>query len=463
MTNCKFFAALLFAVLTVSSAPVGASAQAFSPLDYGASGDCVADDTDELQATIDAANGDPVDLGPYCYRITAALTDSTPMHIIGTGNGQGPNHDAHASDGVSEIRLDSSTAYAFEVTSYYPSTFRNFRIIVPPSAQPQTSGGGIKIDGNVSTGVVSGIFDNLLFEDVYDGIYIIRPDRPRITNNWFGWWKNNAIRLVTTSGKESSGGYIRNNRFRNIGGALENEVGAALYSEIGYTHVVDNNFSGGSIAVDFAIDGNDAGNILLALNNVENQGRIGFRLRTQGNNRASMIRIHNNEFSNVAYASAFDAHIQIVNNTTIPDWISDVDITGNVLRSVLVTNARYIWVMAGKNVRVSANQIENIGTNAPIGISIAGVTTNAGFARPIDVFDNQISGTNIVPYQFNSTTLTTLRDTSNGISFANRPANCADGSVIWVTDGKPGAYNATMAGGGSGALAKRQGGNWVNG
>lgn len=416
---------------------------------YGAKGDASNDDTAAIQAAVTAAAGAPVFFPVGQYKITAAITSSNPVHIVGVGNGAGPGAAAQSDSNVTQILLTSSTENAFTITSVYPSIFRNLQINVAVANRPH-SGIGISLIGTGTTTVANYKIENVGFTNVGTGVRVMRPAWGSISGCYFDGWAANAIYLETSSGVEGSGGHIVNNFFF---GTLSTTT-PPIYSEVGYTVVDRNEILGGSQGVHFNYKNNDAGFTKITNNTIENFAGAGIRIsRGDTTTLASMVMIQNNEFSEVS--STASSSITIVENTTTPIWVKDILIQGNISRNVMKSGARHIWVMAGENVQISGNIITELGSNNPYGIQITGASINTGLAAPFQVLDNIITGTTS-KYNIATNPSVTLRD-FQGVAFASLPANVGNGSEVYCTDG---TFANPVAGGGTGCIAKRLNGAW---
>jgi hypothetical protein len=137
-----------------------------------------------------------------------------------------------------------------------------------------------------------------------------------------------------------------------------------------------------------------------------------------------------------------------------PAWLSQLIISGNVIRSLNTAAGGYaIRVGAGNNVSVTNNNISESGGNLPYGIVINGVSTSAGLIAPILVKDNTLTGTYTNKYAFTAATNIVWSDMTGstvGVGGSQLPPNVGLGSEAVVTDGAAAlAWGANIAGGGT--------------
>jgi hypothetical protein len=428
---------------------------------FFARGDGIADDTAAIQAAVTAAAGSPVFCPAGQYRVTSAITNvgGIPMYIFGIGNGAGPGAAAQLNSNVTQFIMDSDANDLFVVSSFSPSIFRDFQVNKSPAHRPGTGGIAIKLIGTGTGGV--GIatvanykIENVGFTNIYTPIRVLRPAWGVTRGCYFDTWANAAIYLETSAGIEGSGGHIVNCFL--FGTSAYGSP--AIYSEVGYTVVNANEVLGGSDGIQFNIKNFDAGFIKVTNNTIENFGAVGVRVqRGDATSLSTMLMIQNNEFSSVDGVSL--ASIAVVENTTTPVWIKDITISGNVSRNNMGSvNDKHIWVMAGQNVQVYNNVIQELGANNPTGIQVSGATINTGLAAPFNVYDNIIVGTTN-KYSFAANPALQLRDLA-GMTVAALPANLGDGSQVYTTDAIPGT-NPLLAGG-TGTMALRAAGVWAS-
>lgn len=421
---------------------------------FGAKADNTTDDTAAIQSCITWAAGQLIYAPAGQYRMNSGVTATTPISIYGDGNGCGPGPAAISNSHVTQFMLYGNFT-AFSSTSLFPCIFRDFQINVAIANRPQASGGGISITGTGSGTNANSKIQNIGFSNVRLPISMLRPSQPEISGCYFDTWVTAAIYLETSTGIEGGGGHIHHNFFFGDTTAA-NSQGPCIFSRVGYLDIHDNLLLGSTYAVYCSIQNNSAGAIKIHDNWVEEQIITGFYFATLDHtSELNMLQIHNNEFSNISNITGFSGHIDILEDTTNNDWISDVQIHDNVYRSQLAAAAKYIWVQAAKKLKIHDETIDDLGANNPVGIQVSGATTSAGLIAPLNVFDCQITGTTN-PYTFVTAAKTTLRD-FNGIVFASLPANCADGSMVFCPDG---TFANPVAGGGTGCFAKRLNNAW---
>lgn len=421
---------------------------------FGAKGDNSTDDKAAIQACVTWAAGALIYAPAAQYKLSSGIVSTDPINLYGDGNGCGPGPAAIANSGVTQFMLYGDFV-AFQSTSTYPSTFRDFQINVAVANRPQASGGGIKLIGSGSATLANSKIQNVGFSNVIIPIYATKPVQMEVTGCYFDTWVTAAVYMDTTSGIEGGGGYIHNNFFFGDTSAA-NTQGPCIFSRIGYLDVHDNLLLGSTYAVYVQVQNNAAGAVKIHDNWVEEQITNGFYFATLDDSELNMLQIHDNEFSNITNITGFGGHIVIVEDTTNNDWVSDVQIHDNVYRSQLAAAAKYVWVQAAKKLKVHDETIDDLGANNPAGIQVSGATTSAGLVAPLAVHDCEITGTTN-PYVFTTAAKTTLRD-QGGIVFASLPSGCADGSIVYCSDG---TIASPVAGGGTGCIAKRLNNAWV--
>ncbi len=432
----------------------------YNVLQFGAIGDASTDNAAAIRAAVAAAGNRPVFLPVGQYRMCSEVTSSVPIHVYGMGRGSGPGPASQSNSNVSQILMCSSTQNGFVVTSIHPSYFHDFQMNVALSGRPMTAGYGIELIGTGSSTQANTVIERVGFTNVWNPIHAIRPQWLRIQNNYFDTWGDHAVSCVTTSGVEASCGFISQNYF--FGNFASTTQQAAIYSEIGYIDVHDNELLCGASCVRISVTNNAAGWTKIHNNTIENCINYCIYVESTDGHIAAELQINDNEFSNTVVSASNVAHIVVheyLDGGGVGQvWITDIHIVNNVFRSTTPAGHKYVWLQAGKNVTISNNIIEELGANNPTGIYVLGATSHAGLAAPIKVLDNIISGTT-AKYQFNATTNGIVRDLS-GTALASLPANAANGSQMFVTDADPATGPCTAVGAQTGSTAFRQNNAW---
>ena len=428
----------------------------FNALWFGVVGDGATDNSTAVQNAVNAAAGNQISfpVGRFCFH---GITSAVPVNIQGAGMGAGPGSAEQSNPNMTQFLINSSTSDLFTITSNYPSIFRDFHVGVLGANQPMTSGVGIHLIGAGGATVSNPKINNVAFSAVYNPIRILRPAWPEISGCYFDTWLNNGLYFETSSGIEGSGGFINDNFFFGT----SSTTSPAIYSEVGYTIIQSNEILGGNACVQFNIKNYSAGFIKIADNTIEDFGTSGVSISSGDGSTAAMVMIQDNEFS--VNANVDTTSISINEYVASPAWITDIVITGNISRNTSAAGAKHIWVQAGKNVVVSDNIIDELGTNSGIiGVQITGNTTNAGLIAPIQVLDNTFIGDVSSRYQFTNAANIVVRDLV-GLTYANLPSYAGVGSLLYVTDGQcTSATNPVVIGGGSGCTAARVRTNWYS-
>lgn len=421
---------------------------------FGAKGDLSQNDTPYIQACVTWAAGRLIYAPAGQYKMVTGVTSTDQINLYGDGNGCGPGAASIDNSNITQFMLYGNI-FAFQSTTVYPSTFRDFQINVAVANRPQATGGGIRLIGSGSATLANSKIYNVGFSNVILPISANKPVQMEVTGCYFDTWITAAIYMDTTAGIEGGGGYIHHNFFFGDTSAA-NTQGPCIFSRIGYLDVHDNLLLGATYAVYASIENNAAGAIKIHDNWVEEQITNGFYFATLDHtSELNMLNIHDNEFSNITNIVGFGGHIVILEDTTNNDWISDVQIHDNVYRSQLAAAAKYVWVQAAKKLKIHNETIDDLGAANPAGIQVSGATTSAGLIAPLNVYDNQVGGTSNA-YVFSATAKTVLRE-QNGFTVAGLPTNCADGSTVYCSDG---TFANPVAGGGTGCIAKRLNGVW---
>lgn len=388
--------------------------------------------------------------GAYTFH---GITSSNPVCVTGVGTGAGPGTASQANSYDTQFFINSSTADLFTITSIYPSRFENFQCNVPVANRPMTAGSCIHLIGTGSGTQANSRIRNVGFTNVFRPIEILRPSWPAIENCYFDTWGGSAIYMTTSSGIEGSMGFIAHNYI--FGGSGYSSP--AIYSEVGYADIHDNEILGGNFGINFNIKNHPAGYLKVHDNTIENFGTYGVYAQTGDGSTAAMLMVQNNEFSDNANTPW--AAIATMDSTVTNEWLTDVVITGNTSRSTTASGGRHIFLGAGKNVVISQNVFDELGANSPQGIYVGGVSTNASVVAPISISDNTFIGTFSAKYVMGAgTILAVVKDTVNGTTIANLPGSLGDGSQFFTTDGSPASSPCT--GSSTGSMAFRQNGAW---
>jgi hypothetical protein len=428
-----------------------------TPQIWGARGDNTADDAPAIRAALMAAPAHSINVPAGTYRICSEINSTTPISVVGVGSKAGPGF--IPTSGNTRFVLCNANQNGFFVSSDKASRFEGFWLT---SAVPQSAGfAGIKLDGGPGAYIARASFEDVALGSaayngattLYNGIATVQTNYSDFYKVYCQGWQNSCLNLTTHSGYEGSGGFIHHSYF--FGNPDNTTQGAAIYSEVGYTFIHDNEILAGDHSVNFCIRNNPAGEIVIHHNTIENSRRSGVRIATCDGNNANMVQIKDNEFSNYAYATAMVAEILIAEYTS--PWLKNVQISGNVLRSSLPSGAKYIWTQAGGNMLINNNLIEDLGGQNPWGIQITGATHNGALTAPIMTAHNLISNTTN-KLQGNPTTGTQFVEPGNAFSVATLPAYPSFGSTVPVGDGISGSSPCAV--GGAGAIAFFEGVAW---
>jgi len=422
---------------------------------WGAKGDGTTDDSVAVRKAVVARKAAPLRFPVGNYRLCSEIASTDPMNIVGVGSGAGPG--VIQTSGNTIFTLCNANQNGFRSSNYFPSRFSGFWLT---SAVQQASGyAGIVADTASAATMTRWRFDDVALGSegynspltLYDGIKQIKPTYPDYNRIYCQGWVNSCINHTTTSGVEGSGGYIHNSYF--FGNPDSTSQGPAIYSEIGYTWISNNEILGGSDGIQFCYKNNPASETVIHHNTIENSRFRGILLQSCDGSAASMVHIVNNEFSNYSFTANMSAEIQISEYPTAGGtqvWLSNLMITNNIFRSTLISAAKYIWVSAGKNAIISSNIIEDLGVNNPIAIQVTGANSNNSLAPKFLVRDNQVLGTTN-RFSGGATASPFYSDVSGLYTVATLPSVVGLGSTVVVSNGTPNTQPCTS--GGTGAIA----------
>lgn len=420
-----------------------------------------------LTKAASVAQGRPILVVPgrqFRPEATITVESGAPFTVIGWGNGFGPGAAVQDEAATSLIRPIFGAGHVFDVRSLYPARFENFRIDVHPSFRNKqggydgNSGAGILVRGPTNNVNSSSIFRDVAVVGKNQCLRLLGPFVPQITGCRFMAWNGRAVEIATYPGTEGNGGEVRDNMWFGQG-MNQPGSGPCLYTEVGYTKIVSNKMGGGSIAIDVAVRGANAGDLNIYDNTMEDQYTGSARFRTQDGSTLTVYFERNwMSILSPVYAATFQCHIIVEDNGA--DWLESSTIRGNRVRSALENGARYIWVQTGDNVDIDHNKLINLGSNTPRGIDVYGPASSDRLKKPIRVRHNNFKGVFSPKYSFApgvasfehfdaDMTVAQLADGSLGAVL--------DGSRVYASDGAPGSFT----GGGTGAHYRRQGGAWA--
>lgn len=262
------------------------------------------------------------------------------------------------------------------------------------------------------------------------------------------------MEIKSTAGTEGNGGYIHDNFFFGPGSATGSQ-GAAIYSEVGYCFIHDNVFTGGAGAIDINANTGPAGAVTIHDNTIEDYRVYGINISTADHSPVSMVRVHDNEFSNVSFGANVIAAIYVAADSGA--YLNDLSIRGNIIRAIHSATASIIYVQSGTGVIIADNICDNIGGAA---MQTAIGCTGTYVTAPAAVLDNQIIGTYTTKYSLSVGTV--LRDMTTGLAVAELGA-WGNGSSTYATNGQATTWptNRTLIAGGPGCVAFRQVGAWL--
>jgi hypothetical protein len=431
----------------------------FNVKDFGAVGNGSTDDTAAIQAAVTAAGSAMILVPIGVYRITAPITSTEAMYIQGMGNAAGPGAAEQDGKPGSIFLLDYANPSLFVITnSLRPSIFRDFAINVNPAYRPAGNGAGISITpgGTTATNANTKI-QNVSFNNLYQGIYSVKANWWTIEGCYFGSWTYDAIYTESDGTAEASTGFIRNNFFFGDSASTQR---SCIYMKNGYAIIDGNEILGAQAGVVVDASTYPSGFIKIVNNTIEEQYYYGVQIKSGGVIDVSMVDISGNEFSSTVSTASYLSSI-FIDDVAARVWLADLQICRNVFRHNGAVALGYIRVAAGKNVLISENIAETIGGTPALFIGVNGVVNNSCWGSPIQVLDNQVTGTFTARYSFSGTAAPILRD-QVAMTFAQLPSNTGNGSMVYVSDGRStAAGDLTVRNGGTGCFAMRQNGVWL--
>ncbi|MEM1398033.1 MAG: hypothetical protein AAGH38_11385, partial [Pseudomonadota bacterium] len=120
----------------------------------------------------------------------------------------------------------------------------------------------------------------------------------------------------------------------------------------------------------------------------------------------------------------------------------------------------------GSQVMIGRNQLSELSSNSPEGISVQNISVAGSLGTQIEVLDNQLKGAYSQKYSFRDQEV--LFRNLEPLTYAELTSvhlnGCVDGSQAFCSDGRVvdfGAQNFTLTSGGSGTPTWRRAGQWV--
>lgn len=417
--------------------------------------DLTFDNKTVIEKAINYAAGRTIRAGVGQFRMNSGITYTGIVNLLGVGNGCGPGPAAISNAGCTQFLAYFSSGTMFNITSNYPCTFADFQINVAVANRPQSTGAqGIAVSGPVGSVNMNSQFINVGFTQVDTPIRLTRCNKSTIDRCYFDSWGLAGVKCDTTSGIEGNLGQVAHCMF--FGPAGSATQGPAIYTECGYGIVHANLFTGGAGAVSLNANNYPAGSLKVFGNHIEDHRLYGVNVSSADGSAISMVQISDNEFSNVSYGGSHIAQILIQDYSSGTDYLDDVIISGNVIRSNLSGTSAFINVASGENVMIKNNTLTSLGT---VGYAI--ICNGTAVKVPAAVMDNHILGTFTTKYDLKNTVV--LRDMTTTIAYADRPT-CGNGSVFYCSDGRNTNFatgDLTLRAGGTGAHAWRMSGQWL--
>jgi hypothetical protein len=400
------------------------------------------------------------------YITSATIEVVGPMTIQGMGHGGGPGEvwePGVSNQNVSEFIC--ATSFTSGDMFHCPSEFAvNWRDLLISShvslsfltISTRSAGAAIHLVGPNTTGSTNAnsSIERVAFSGFDVSVKLERCADTNITQCYFQGWKTAAIDIGTGGyAVESSPGQIHHNKFFGdvTAGTAQQ---CAIRTSSGYGGIANNLFVGSQTAI--LVNVNDLvniGSMMIAFNSIEEQLSYGINIVQSGSATIDAITIQNNEFSNLTNTTV-TSHVNVTGAANAS--IKTLSITGNKIQSFLTGGAGVCISVQFCTTGVISENLFNI--SGCYAISVGSVVS-------ADVLDNKINSSGILGtggYFFSSPANVVLRDTSTRAIAAASTPNMADGSSLYISDGKAVANGSTaFTSGGTGCIIWRIGGAWV--
>lgn len=342
----------------VESTAVRKDSLVYNVKDYGATGDGVADDTAAIQAAVTAAPwGSTVLLPTGAYRVTAPITISKRLKLIGSGSGSSD----HCRTASSRIEVASPVDNGITV-SEHGVLLEDFAVV--NTADTPAAGAGIQFTAarysRVNRVAVVGFYDNLVFEQ---GLYY------QVSKCWIFDPIRYGIRIRNTDAAGfDTGDQLIEGCTIAVAYTTRNPVSAIRWESGGGPRIIGCKVNGslqytGQFAngVDAAVADGTTVDMVINGCSIENVTAAGIKVSQQGTTGSfARIMITGNEIGSGSIPDA----IQVTANTA--GNIADITITGNV---VAIASRSGVWLEKISRAQVTGNIFRGSFTQAGIYIS----------------------------------------------------------------------------------------------
>lgn len=419
---------------------------------FGMKPDLSADCKAQMLACVVAAAGRAIYVPVGEYRFDSGVAYAGIVNITGDGNGCGPGPASISNSNCTQFLLNFSMGNLFSVTTNQACYFSRFQVNVNGGDRPHT-GVGISISGPIGSSNANSVISEVGFSNVDNPIALLRTTTPTVQKCYFDSWTTAGITAKTTAGVEGNGGEIANNTAYGPASASGSQ-GPFYYSEVGYFDFHDNLTSGGAGAVRMAATNGPCGAPLIHDNVSEDYRLYAYSIESGDGSAISMLRVHDNEISSVAFAANATAAVQVLDYNSGTAFLTDVSVRGNIIRSIHGSTSKFIDIQSGSDIIVSDNELENLGAAIGAGIRMTGTAVTG-----LDVTeDNQFVGSFTAKYVLGTTIV--VRDVSGAFTVAQLGA-WGNGSTVLTSDGQATSSTvATLIGSGSGCTGYRERGAW---
>lgn len=340
-----------------------------------------------FDAAISFAVGRRIHVPVGIYRFDAPLAATTNMvHMICDGHGQSTSPGVTNTAQSSTLRINYNGAALLPVDNGGINTVEGCLFQSAAAQRPQTSGGAFSFTSSTAGLGIGVTLRGNAFDHLYDAVVFNKPGGVTVDGNIFNAHYRSALRYTTSGGLEGGIGTVENNIFT----AYLNNPTNIIYSEIGYGKIRYNYMVGASIGIHLNIlAGYSAGSVEITNNQIEEQITHGvlFQAGSAGST-ATMAKVNDNQFSNLAVVASFVAHVMFANFDGATVWPETVQVERNIYRSVLGAAGRYIYAQSGRNVSIIGNKIKHFGSASTIGIEVNG----AELLAPVTVHSNTYDG-----------------------------------------------------------------------
>lgn len=396
-----------------------------------------------IQAAHDAlpAAGGILWFTQYGIHIDAQINITKPVLILGPGTTEVETPGSYA------LYLDTVGQNGFDVTGRGPFIMQHFSML--------GAAGATNVLLNGPAGALNGT-ESCLFDDVVfaGGAFHIDQRAALFTR----------IRACLFNFPTTAGYSIQNTLNGDQGDSIvygdcifrgSATAKGVLWRSGGGLKILGNKFLGHQAAISIQPEAVTQ-DFIIADNSIESFDVIGIEInRTVGVATILYVDIHDNQISRLAGGGGAPPHYGIALSTVDAVYVTDVLIHDNFISDVAVG----VLCNGGTRVAIHDNSLLRVNTGDAQGIKLEGAVATVDIGRNIyTAVTSPIAGGVVAQMR--------VVDTGLGYTVATLPAGVRVGSMVFATDALgPGdggytGYGMVATGGGSGAVAIRQNGQW---